>query len=257
MKAYLIRDLSFKYNEQPVLTELSFDIEPAEFFGIIGPNGAGKSTLLKILDHIIGADAGRIEIFGKPINSYSQKELARVVAYVPQETHFGLDFKVRDVLLMGRYPYQPFLSLGIVKDPEPFEQILLSTNLSGFKDRLINSLSSGERQRVIIARALVQRPKILLLDEPTSHLDLKYQLEIMELLKQLNREGLTIIFVSHDLNLASLYCSRLMLLNQGKIEAIDTPERIISRDWLARIYDATPEIINHPRKQKPQILLPG
>ncbi len=258
MKACEVDALSFSYLESPVIDNISFSIDEGEFFGIIGPNGAGKSTLLRILGRVLPAGGtGGVRIVGRPLVTYNAKELARVVAFVPQETHFGLEFTVSEVVMMGRYSHLKFLEVADEEDVKNAEEAMDLANVLEFKTRMVNTLSSGERQRVIIARALAQKPRILLLDEPTSHLDLKYQFEITELLKKLNQQGMTVILVSHDLNLASLYCSRIMLLNKGKIEAIDTPSRIVSKDWLARVYNIEPEIVSHPQKGKPQILLPG
>lgn len=256
MKVYEVEKVFYAYFEKAVIEGISFDIAEREFFGIIGPNGAGKSTLLRILSRVLTANQGQVRLLEKPLDSYHPKELARLVAFIPQETHFGLEFTVEEIVKMGRYPYLPFLAMGSDQDVEITGEAMNLANVSDLRTRFVNSLSSGERQRVIIARALAQRPKILLLDEPTSHLDLKHQFEIMELLKRLNSQGMTIVLVSHDLNLASLYCTRIMLLKKGKIEAIDLPEKIVSRDWLARVYDIQPEIITHPKRGKPQIMLP-
>lgn len=257
MTAFEVRHLRFKYLNNAVLDDLSFTIDGGDFFGIIGPNGAGKSTLLRILGRVLDGQPGTVRVFGRDISAYSGKERARLIGFVPQETHFGLDFTVLDVIKMGRYPHLPMLALGDERDPTSVEQAVTAADISALKGRMVDSLSSGERQRVIIARALAQQPKVLLLDEPTSHLDLKHQVEIMELLKRLNVSGLTVILVSHDLNLASLYCSRILLLNRGRIEAIDRPGKIVSREWLAQVYGIDPEIVSHPKQGKPQVLLPG
>lgn len=257
MKVYDIEDISFSYLEEPVIRGVAFDITDGELFGIIGPNGAGKSTLLRILGRVLEARSGRVFLMEKSIESYDPRELARLVAFVPQETHFGLDFTALEVVKMGRYPHLPMLALGDERDTTSVDQAVSSADIAALTGRMVNSLSSGERQRVIIARALAQRPKVLLLDEPTSHLDLKHQFEIMELLKRLNQAGLTVVLVSHDLNLASLYCSRILLMQGGRVEAIDRPEKIVSREWLAKVYGIDPEIVLHPKQGKPQILLPG
>jgi len=257
MTALEVQHLEFRYLEKAVLDDLSFTVDRGDFFGIIGPNGAGKSTLLKILGRVLDCQSGTVNVFNRAVSAHSTKELARLIAFVPQETHFSLEFRVEDIIRMGRYPHLGFFSRGTEKDLKAAFFAMEQARILTLQNRMVNSLSAGERQRVIIGRALAQEPKILLLDEPTSHLDLKFQFEIMKLLKQLNGQGLTVVCVSHDLNLASLYCSRIMLLNKGRIEVIDRPERIVSQEWLARVYSIAPEIVSHPKKGKPQILMPG
>jgi len=184
-----------------------------------------------------------------------RRSLARWIGFVPQETHFALDFSVGDIVMMGRYPYlRPFQGES-GRDREIVAWSLAEAGIEEFRDRPVNSLSSGERQRVVIARALCQQPKILLLDEPTSHLDLRHQTGIMNLLKKLNGQGISIVIVNHDLNLAALYCRRLILLDRGTIRRDGKPAELLEEKLLKEVYQAEVRVIRHPDQDVPQVLL--
>ena len=255
MNAIEARNIRFSYNASEVIKNVSLAVAQGEFVGIIGPNGAGKSTMLRILCGILRPKLGATFIFGNNITSFNPRNLAQQIGFVPQETHFSLNYMVEDIVLMGRYPYLHAFQKEGKKDFEVMERALQSAEVFEFKNRTINSLSSGERQGVVIARALAQEPKILILDEPTSHLDLHHQFTIMELLKKLNGQGLSIIIVNHDLNLASLYCQRLVLMHYGEIYSQGTPQLIIDEKILKAVYGTEVKIISHPNKKIPQILL--
>jgi len=255
MKAIETRDIRFSYNEKEVIKGISFSLEQREFLGIIGPNGAGKSTILKILAGILRIKKGTILILEQDLVTMDRKRLAQRIAFVPQETHSALDFSVEEIALMGRFPYLHAFQREEKRDLEAVEHALAYVDVMQFRKRPINSLSSGERQRVVLARALAQQPEILLLDEPTSHLDLHHQYRIMELLKKLNAEGMSVITVNHDLNLASLYCQRLILMHEGCICADGPPKTLINKETLRRVYRTEVKIIQHPHKDVPQIFL--
>lgn len=255
MKAIEAKNITFSYNTEEVIKDVSFSLKQGEFLGIIGPNGAGKSTMLRILCSILSAKKGEILIFDKDINNIDKKSLAQKIAFVPQETHFALNFPVEDIVLMGRFPYLRAFQREGKDDFQTTKHALAYANVLEFKKRPINSLSSGERQRVVLARALAQQPQILLLDEPTSHLDLHHQYVIMELLKKLNSEGVSIIIVNHDLNLASLYCQRLLLMHEGRIHSEGSPQSLINEEILKEVYGTEVTIITHPDTKIPQILL--
>ncbi len=258
MKAIEVKNIRFSYNEKEVIKDISFSLEHGEFLGIIGPNGAGKSTILKILAGILRARAGQVLVANQDMLSMDRKSLAKKIAFVPQETHFALDFTVENIALMGRFPYLTAFQREERRDLEAVEHALEYADVMQFRKRPINSLSSGERQRVVFARALAQQPEILLLDEPTSHLDLHHQHTIMGLIKKLNAEGMSVIIVNHNLNLASLYCQRLVLMHEGCIYADGPPQSLIKRDIIKRVYKTDVKIIQHPYKDVPQIFLhPG
>lgn len=255
MTAIEVKNIQFSYNTEDVIEDVSFALHQGEFLGIIGPNGAGKSTILRLVCRILTPRLGSVLIFDKNITMIRRKILAQQIAFVPQETYFALNFTVEHILIMGRYPYLGVFQREGRKDIDAVEYALEQADVTKFRKRPINSLSSGERQRVVIARALAQQPKILLLDEPTSHLDLHHQFAIMELLKKLNTLGISIIIVNHDLNLASLYCQRLLLMHEGTIYADGTPKSLINEKTLRDVYGTSVKIIRHPDRDVPQIFL--
>jgi iron complex transport system ATP-binding protein len=230
-------------------------LDQGAFLGIIGPNGAGKSTMLRLLCGILKPRQGTISLFGEELSSQSQKSIAQKIAFVPQETHFALDFSVQEIVQMGRYPYKRPFEREDHQDRSAIEEALRAAYVWDLRKRPINSLSSGERQRAVIARALAQLPKVLLLDEPTSHLDLHHQFAIMELLKKLNKQGISIAVVHHDLNLASLYCKSLILMHKGQIHTRGTPNELLNEDTIKQVYGTHVRIVRHPDKDVPQIFL--
>jgi len=256
MFAIEVNNLSFSYEQKEVLSNLSVTINAGEFFGIIGPNGAGKTTLLKLIAGLLKTNQGIIRIFGEPLNRIAVNRRAQIISYVPQENYFYFDFTVLDVVLFGRHPYLKEMERPKKNDIDKAIEALKFTDALELKDRNILELSSGERQRVVLARALASEPKILLLDEPTSYLDITHQVEIIRILKKLNQEGITIVLLSHDINLTSSVCNRLLLLSNGKIAGCDTPEKTINNEIIKQIYNITPHIVLHPDSKKPQIILP-
>ncbi len=255
MTAIQAKNIHFSYNSNPVIHGVSMLLKQGSFLGMIGPNGAGKSTMLRILCGILQPHQGTVELFGENLADQPHKTIAQKIAFVPQETHFALDFPVKEIVSMGRYPYKRPFQREDPDDQAAIEYALLAANIIELRKRPINSLSSGERQRVVIARALAQSPRILLLDEPTSHLDLHHQFAIMELLQKLNADGISIAVVHHDLNLASLYCQDLILMHGGKIFAEGKPNDLLNEKTLKEVYGAEVKIARHPDKDVPQIFL--
>ncbi len=256
MNAVVINDLEYSYNKEKVLHDISLEITAGEFFGIIGPNGAGKTTLLKLIAGLLKAEHGKIELFGRNLQDILVSERAKIISYVPQENYFYFDFTVLEVVLFGRHPYLKPMERPRKQDLEKAIYALEVTDALEFKDRNILELSSGERQRVVLARALASEPKILLLDEPTSYLDITHQVEIIKILKKLNQQGITIIFLSHDINLTALFCHRIFLLANGQLITCDSPENVITEQTIKKVYRLSPFIILHPQTKKPQIILP-
>ena len=255
MNALEIANIKFCYNANRVIDGVSLEVKQSEFLGLIGPNGAGKSTLLRLMCGILKPEQGEVMLFNKKLSKQTPKNIARHIAFVPQETHFALNFTVDDVVMMGRYPYQRPFGREDRKDLEATDYAITAAQVEHLRKRPVNSLSSGERQRVVIARALAQAPRVLLLDEPTSHLDLHHQYAIMQLLKRLNADGLTVAVVHHDLNLASLYCERLVLMHRGRIAATGKPIDLINAQTLVQVYGTKVRIVRHPDKDVPQIFL--
>ena len=257
MLAIKVNNISFKYEKKLVLSDLSVQINEGEFFGIIGPNGAGKTTLLKLIGGFLKPVQGNIRILNNNLQQMPTNKRAKIISFVPQENYFSFDFTALEIVLMGRHPYLKPMARPKKNDIDRALDALKFTDSIELKDRNITELSSGERQRVVLARALVSEPKILLLDEPTSYLDITHQIAIIKILKKLNQEGITIVFLSHDLNLTSLVCNRLLILSEGKMIACDIPEKIINNDVIKQVYKIEPHIIQHPDSLKPQIILPS
>lgn len=250
-----IRHLNYAYNGNLVLNNIDISIRQGEFVGIIGPNGAGKSTLLKLLDRVLHLQTGTIRIIGKEIHQYTQKDLAKVIGFVQQEFKTGFNFKVMDIVLMGRFPHQKMYLVDSQEDLTIASNAMSATDCLHLKDRLVNTLSGGERQRVILASALAQDPQILLLDEPTTALDLKHQVHFYDIVEKLRRDkGLTVISVTHDLNLMIKFCTRILVLKSGKVLADGTIKDVVKKDILENAYDTSIEIISHPQSGIPIIL---
>jgi iron complex transport system ATP-binding protein len=251
-----VKGLWFSYFKEPILKDISFSIEKGEFVSIVGPNGSGKTTLLKCISKILSFQKGSIKLFGQDIKVLNPRKIAKKIASVPQETHIIFSFSCLEVVLMGRSPHLGRFQMEGKEDLKVAQEAMRLTDTIDLSDRSIHSLSSGERQRVIIARALAQRPKILLLDEPTSHLDINHQQDIFDLLAKLNAEQeLTIICVLHDLNLASLYSRRLILLRKGKIYADGQPKEVITSKNINEVYGAKVLLSENPKSQSPHIML--
>jgi len=232
-----IRNLNFSYGNISVLKEITFTAMAGEFITIIGPNGAGKSTLIKMIDGILHAGQSEILLEGVPISNFSRKELAQKIAYLPQDSKFAFDYTIREVVMMGRFPYLKGVHTYTAGDLHIVKEMMILMEIEQFSDRSFNELSGGEKQRVLIASALAQQPNIILLDEPTSALDLHHQIAIYHILKKLQREqNLTIIVVTHDINLAAQYCERMTLMGNGMIIRDDTPENVLQFNLLQEIF---------------------
>ena len=252
-------DVSYKYPDHHwALKHINFEVRQGEILGIVGPNGSGKSTLLKLLSGVLKPVDGQILLFGRHLTKLKHKIIAQMVAVVPQNTVINFPFTTYEIVLMGRAPHLGLLQIERKNDFMIVERAMQYTNSIEFAQRRINELSGGERQRVIIARALAQEPQIILLDEPTAHLDLKYQVEIFDLIKRLNRENLmTVVVVSHDLNLAGEYCDRLILLKDGEVYKTGFPKQVITEADIQAVYDIEVLVSPNPMTGAPHITLVG
>ncbi len=252
-----IRNLTCGYDAKFILQDINFTIEEKEFVGIIGPNGSGKTTLLRAITKIIRPQNGSIIFEGKDLESLNFRELAKRIASVTQNWETDLKMTVEEFVLLGRIPHLKkwqFLETNV--DEEIAKESMSLTDTFKFKDRPLESLSAGERQLVVTARALTQEPKLLLLDEPTSHLDIAHQVQILDLIKRLNKKnGLTVMIVLHDLNLASEYCERLVLLNNGLIHKIGKPEEVLTYSIIEEVYNTIVVVEKNPISFRPYILL--
>ncbi|QDY86047.1 ABC transporter ATP-binding protein [Paenibacillus polymyxa] len=256
-RALEVADLSRAYGESHVLKNVSWNVNEGAWWGIIGPNGSGKSTLLHLLSGVDQPTSGSVHIYGKKIDSYSRKELSRLVAVLQQEGIPPVRYTVREVIEMGRFPHQDWLGREKGVDVEAItDRILARLSLTSLADRTLDRLSGGQRQRVALAKVMVQEPQILLLDEPTTYLDLRYQLEFMELLAEWRQEtGVTIIAVLHDLNLAAQFCDNLLVLKDGMVEGLGASSDLLTEDRIRRVYDVEPVMLPHPDSGVPQLLL--
>lgn len=255
---FTIDCLDVSFNSARVLKGISFEIQAGEFLGIIGPNGSGKSTLLRAMSGVLPPSSGSVMFNGRKASEMSAREVARLLAVVPQDNPVAFEYTVLEVVLMGRSPYLGRFELERNHDLEIAVEALKRTNILHLADRRIGTLSGGERQRAIIARALVQETDILFLDEPTAHLDINYQVEILHLAKRENAEhGKTVVVVLHDLNLAAEFCDRLIMLRDGEVFTSGQPEEVITAENVRKVYGSSVWIRRHPTSGRPYVLSLG
>jgi len=246
-----IKNLSFSYNQNKVLDNISFDVKEGSFISILGPNGAGKSTLVNLVSKVLGEYEGSIEIKGKDITTLNSKDIAKLIAVVPQYTNPGFSFTVAEIVMMGRHPYISRFKRERKEDFEVINKVMEKTEISKFANRKFVELSGGEKQRVIVAQALAQDSPILLLDEPTSHLDINFQIEFMNLFLRLNiKEKKTIIGIFHDINLAIQNSEKIMLLKEGRIFSFGYAEKIINRESLKNVFHSDVFVGRNPVTNK-------
>ncbi|KQL44039.1 ABC transporter ATP-binding protein [Brevibacillus choshinensis] len=251
-----VKALKKSYHSISVLRDVTFSVARGEFFGIIGPNGSGKSTLLKMISGVIPPDSGDILLGEKSIRSYSRKDLARQLAVLEQEALPPVGFRVREVLEMGRFPYQNWLGEETEDPTALIDEIIRMLGLVELEERTLDQLSGGEKQRVALGKSLVQKPKLLLLDEPTTYLDIGYQIQLMDIVRSWQKHTqVTVVAVLHDLNLASLYCDRILMLHKGNQVRVGDPREILQSSLIEQVYGTRPIVMEHPIHQLPQIFL--
>jgi len=251
-----VQNLSHAYGDLPVLNNITFSVSKGDFFIIIGPNGSGKTTLMKMLSGILKPQNGQLEIMGRSIDKYTRKNLAQTIAFVPQTIPVDFPFTVTEIVLMGRSPYLGILGLEQEIDLEIAQRAITFTGIEHLAHRKLDQLSGGEQQRVFIARAICQQPQVILLDEPTSSLDLAHQVRLMDLMERLKTDkGVTVVMVSHDVNLAAMYGNRLLLLNQGQIMRLGPPEEVLTFQTLEETYGCTLLVDESPLGKIPRVTL--
>jgi iron complex transport system ATP-binding protein len=251
---FSVRHLSFRYGAQEVLHGIDVNIDEGEMIGIIGPNGAGKSTLLRLFAGYLTPVAGSITFSGRDLHEYDKRTFAQGVATLPQVVDIPFSYRVEEFILMGRYPHAPG---GLVygTDEERFvDDVMDAMSITHLRGRRLDALSEGERQRVFLAQCIAQDPKALLLDEPISHLDIKHQIQALDMLEKLHAEGLTIVMILHDLNLAAEFCSRLILLSGGTIKADGPPKTVLTFRNLEEAYDTVVIVKENPLSGNPFVL---
>jgi iron complex transport system ATP-binding protein len=249
------RNLSFAYQHRPVLHSISMSVARGEMVGILGPNGSGKTTLLKVFSGVLYG-RGEVKLNGNGIESYGRRELSKLFAVVPQESRINFPYTVAEIVMMGRACYHSAFALEGKEDLDVARTSMELTDSLFLSDRYLHELSGGEKQRVMIARALAQEPELLLLDEPSAFLDLKHQVQIFELLRRLNSErGLTIVAALHDLNLAALFFPRLVILHQGKIHCDGSPAEVLTEKTIEEVYDIRVRIERDLSGEKPRLFI--
>lgn len=232
------------------LPELNLKINSGDFISIMGPNGSGKSTLLKLISHLLLPNSGEIYLDGNNISSLPLKELAKIIAFVPQNTSISFPYSVYETVMMGRAPHLNFMGFESQKDHEKVMEVLEMLEILDLKDKGINEISGGESQRALIARALAQEPKVILLDEPNAHLDIRHQVSIFNLLKKFNKEdNLTVIIISHDLNLTNYFCNRVLLMKSGKVLFDERPAEVLTEDNLMNIFGVSTNFVKNENNE--------
>jgi cobalamin transport system ATP-binding protein len=254
MSILRLEKIGFKYAVDWTLKDISFDVLTGEFMGVLGPNGSGKTTLLKLIDGILRPREGGLWIDGQTVAEMKREALARLVAVVPQDSQMVFPFMVQEIVLMGRMPHLAQWRFEGERDFKIAREAMEMTDTWSLAARKMNALSGGERQRVLIARALAQQPRLLLLDEPTAFLDIRHQIDFFDLIRRLNREqALTVIAVTHDINLASLYCDRIILLNEGRIHCMGEPEKVITASHIQGVYKTPVSVDRNPVTGLPMV----
>lgn len=246
-------DVSYSVGLAQLLEVVSLEVRPGTLLGLIGPNGAGKSTLLKCISQLLAPTAGQVRLDGEDLDGRSPQEIARHIALLPQSTTLNFAFTCLEVVLMGRNPHLGRFQAEGARDHAIAQQSMADTDSAEFVTRLITEVSAGERQRVLLARALTQQPRLLLLDEPTAGLDVQHQLQVFTLMRDLVRQGLTAIAVVHDLNLAARYCDRLVLLDRGAVHARGSVRDVLTPANLADVFNVEARVDRDPVLGVPRV----
>ncbi len=253
-----VHDLYYKYREKYVLEGATVEIRPGEILGILGQNGSGKTTLLKNLNRNLSPESGAVYLDGEDLVDMTKNDIARSIATVPQGNEIRFSFTVEDIISMGRMPFQKQFAGESSEDMEIIEEAMRDTNLLEMRDRHINEMSGGERQKVIIARALAQTPKYLLMDEPTNHLDINAQFEVLDLVSDLARKkGISVVLVSHNLPMAARYCDRIALIKDRRVMCEGTPEEVLTPENMRDVFSVDAELVINPKTGRYSVQLNG
>ncbi len=256
MSELVIKDVSFSYQNGFSLRQIDLKIKAGEMVALIGPNGSGKTTLIKLAAGVLTPGHGEILLDEANLKSLPRREVARRIAVVPQYFYMPFAFTVAEVVMLGRTPFIRALSGETERDHTVAGRAMELTGIKRFSNHAFNELSGGERQKVVLAMALAQEPKLLLLDEPTAHLDINHQVAILELVKGLNREqGVTVVGAMHDLNLAALYFDRLILLKDGAVFTEGSPAAVLTERTIHDVFGASVRITQHPSHKVPHIII--
>lgn len=250
-----VERLTCGYGAQPVLADFSMAVQQGELLAVVGPNGCGKSTLVKAISRSLRPIAGRVLLNGRDIASLKQREIARQMAVVSQETAVEFDFTVEEVVMLGRLPHLTRFRGESAADYAAVHAAMAATDTAQLAGRMVTTLSGGERQRVMVARALAQEPAVLVLDEPTAHLDIAHQVDLLDLVRRLNRDQrLTVLAVLHDLNLACQYADRLLMIKDGRRYLEGAPARVVTEESVYAVYGSRVKVITHPEEGTPCVI---
>lgn len=253
-----VRSISVSYRETEILHQVSLDVDAGEVVSLIGPNGAGKTTMMRAISSVIPISSGTVHIGNEDLSTLSISKRARLLAVVPQARKLPPEYTVRQAVMMGRTPYLGWLGNLSPADIEKADWAIDRTRIARLSDRRVDELSGGEQQLVLVARALAQDAPVILLDEPTAHLDLRHQATILDLVHDLAGErGLAVLMSLHDLNLVSIFSDRVALLDEGIILAEGKPNQVLNRQQLSQVYQVPLEIIQHPHRDIPLVILNG
>jgi iron complex transport system ATP-binding protein len=253
----VINNFSCGYGKTVVIQDINLEVKPGQFVGLIGPNGSGKTTLIRGISGFLRPRTGAVLLNGEAVGKGKHKSLATKMAVVTQSDEDPVPFSVEEFVLLGRVPHwKSFQLLETPEDHQIAEKAMALAGIRHLRNRPVGSLSGGERQLASLAKALAQEPEVLLLDEPTAHLDIGHQFQIMDLLRKLNTEGLTIVAVLHDLNLASFYCQQLILLHEGCIRREGPPRDVLTEEIINEIYQTSIVVREDPNRFLP-LILPG
>ena len=253
-----VRGIQYTYGKYLVLDGIDLPIVEGEIIGILGPNGCGKTTLLKNLNKNLSPQGGCILLDGTDLEEMAKKDIAKKVAVVPQTNEIHFAFTVRDIVAMGRMPFQSMMGGQSSEDERIVDEAIRRTGLEKYADRHISTMSGGERQRVIIARAIAQTPETLLMDEPTLHLDISMQFDALDLVSRLSKEmGMTVVIVSHDLPMVARYCDRIVMLHDHKVHAIGRPEEVLTEENMRVVFNVDAELTFDEKSGKHTVMLHG
>ncbi|HXF81358.1 MAG TPA: ABC transporter ATP-binding protein [bacterium] len=255
--AVVLRDVACRYGPVPALERVSLAVERGAFVGLVGPNGSGKTTVLRAIAGLVAPERGTVLLDGQPVAELSARQLATRVAFVPQHADGGFGFTVHEIVLMGRAPHLAPLAREGEADLAQAREAMERTRTWHLRRRRLDELSGGERQRVLLARALAQGGEVLLLDEPTAHLDLRFQLQAMALAAEAQRAGRTVLVALHDLNLAALFCPWLVLLHRGRVVAAGPPAEVLTPARVREVYGVEVEVRLHPATGRPALTVLG
>ncbi len=240
------KNVEITLGDKQILKKIGIDVRDREFVGVIGPNGSGKSTFLKCVYRVLRPSGGAILLDGAPLGDLSVRETAKKLAVLSQHNDYNFEFTARDIVLMGRSPHKRMMERDTKADYDIARQSLEKVGMGACEDRVFSTLSGGEQQRIILARALAQQTECLILDEPTNHLDIQYQLQILDVVRQL---GVTVLAAFHDLNIAAMYCDRIYAIQAGQVAACGTPEEVLTPELIRRLYGVDADVRREPDGQ--------